>query len=284
MKNRLPVALVSLLSLASCLEAPKAERALPQVNAPLLAVSGQSATRSQLHRDTGTEILTTAAEASAAGGLPVGYNDIPAVRASDDGRGPTTTVKPALHNLTTCGNAVALGTVAARAADCLSKNGPKATWLGRTSGNAGEGNWKLLLKTGTQEIWWDESTNLLWTDALSRAAGWCEASGNVEGSDTQGGVTCVRGNDREDICVNREIAIPGDEVNWRLPTRGDFLQADINGARFVLPSSDLQYWTATVDGTERNNAWTIVPATGVLASARRDGAVAVRCVGRILPQ
>lgn len=284
MKNSMPIALVSLLSLASCLEAAKVDRPLPQVNAPLLAVTGQTSTRSQLHRDTGTEILTTSAEANAARGLPPGYNDIPTVRASDDGRGPTTTVIAALHNLTTCGNTLALTSVAARAADCLSKNGLKATWVGRTNGNAGEGNWKLALKSGGQEIWWDETTNLLWTDAMSRAAGWCEASSNVEGSDTEGGVSCVRGADREDICVNREIVVPGAQVNWRLPTRGDFLQADINGARFVLPNADLQYWSATVDGADRNRAWTIVLATGVLAAARRDTAGAVRCVGRILPQ
>ena len=78
------------------------------------------------------------------------------------------------------------------------------------------------------------------------------------------------------------MGVPTTDITWRLPTRADYLQADLNGLRFVLPRTDAAVWTATVSGENRENAWSIIPKTGELTSVVRSTNLAVRCVGRRL--
>lgn len=76
-------------------------------------------------------------------------------------------------------------------------------------------------------------------------------------------------------------------VYWRLPTRNDFLQMDINGGRFVLPNVGIgsypyYFWTATVVSTNRSRAWTNSHRHGLMyQNQSMTQEHYVRCVGRV---
>jgi hypothetical protein len=87
------------------------------------------------------------------------------------------------------------------------------------------------------------------------------------------------------------------KIRWRLPTRADYMLAEINGARFVLPDAGLtgslrpipdasgtfdSEWTATVDSFDRKQAgqWDAVTGAFVIGGDFVNSNYAVRCVGR----
>lgn len=85
----------------------------------------------------------------------------------------------------TCGTAQA--TIELRIADCAAHGtiGPGATWDGSTKGQAGQGLWKLVARTGDvassvgKEVWQDTQTGLLWSSKLTpTGTNWCKASGS----------------------------------------------------------------------------------------------------------
>ena len=132
-----------------------------------------------LHRDTNTNQLNTSTAPSA------DYRLFP--DPSKDHNGGTTLTRPT----TECGKTQA--SVAARIADCASKNGASSYWDGATQGNAGQGLWRLVtlnLVSGASctggtcsEVWRDERTGLLWSDRIvnngaTNTFNWCKASGN----------------------------------------------------------------------------------------------------------
>lgn len=279
------VTLLVFLSLfAACNDASKGNR--PLINASTGAqVSSNATIRSQLHRVRATEILSTTQETSAAESLPVGYDNIPNIFEADDGFGTDSrSVVHATHSGNSCGIGTQFATIKDRIANCESLNLGQASWKGSANGNSGEGNWTLVARNvDGKEIWLDETTNYVWSDVVAEATGWCDASGNTQGLADGGVVDChVLGT--RSLCANSALpGIPESQVSWRLPTRGDFLQADLDGARFVLRNvSTMSFWSATVNGTNRDEAWAILQSTGALSSVSRAEGRAVRCIGRRL--
>ena len=273
--------LMSLILLASCDDAPSVrrqnnERARENVE----TISG---VRSQLHRVRGTTVLATTGEIAAAANLPVGYSDIPRIEESDDGLGSSPVVRSVRPGVV-CGTGSEFTSYRARMTDCAEKNPQHSSWNGTANGNAGEGIWRLIVRESNgREAWVDESTGLIWSDVISSVSNWCQASGNIEGELAENGIDCNDLSQGISRCDGAALmGVPAADIAWRLPTRGDYLQADLNGLRFVLPRTDAAVWTATVSGTNRENAWSIIPQTGVLSSSVRSTALSVRCVGRRL--
>lgn len=247
-----------------------------------VAGSSSKAIRSQLHRSRGTNTLSVEGETLSAAKLPVGYDDIPLLAEADDGRGDSPVVRAVRPN-EECGLGAGLATLSQRLRDCATKNPLHSEWKGLSNGNAGEGSWKLVARdSNSKEIWFDETTGLIWSDVVNTSSDWCKASGNTEGPIGSGTIDCAALGTLSRCAGQALLNIPASEISWRLPTRNDFLQADLNGARFVLRSISTTVWTATVNGDNREEAWAITPSTGLLTSEARSASLAVRCVGRRL--
>ncbi len=165
-------------------------------------------------------------------------------------------------------------TLQGKISDCRDKNKERSVWEATRLGAAGEADWKLVARDNFGlEIWIDMRTNMLWADASS-GANWCEASGNME-------------KDCKDLLAGFDKRICQDigsvaNITWRLPTRNDYLQADLDGIRFVLPTNiEEGFWTATMDSnsTLRDKAWTYESQQGTLRSAAIRSLKPVRCIG-----
>jgi hypothetical protein len=143
----------------------------------------------------------------------------------------------------------------------------KASWSSQLYGVAGEGNWSLVSVSINEDIknivWYDLTTKLLWSHNLGQR--------NFEEAATTLGRACAV------FQESNEYSLDSNFVTWRLPTRADFLQADINGSRYVLNNTDKEYWTATQNTV--NTAWTINQSTGNSTSVELTDTRAVRCVG-----
>lgn len=176
--------------------------------------------------------------------------------------------------------------IQAKLDDCKSKNTTRSEFKGKRFGNMGEGDWRLVAKSDDgsagHEVWMDMRTRLIWSDRLE-SNNWCKASGNQE---DEGGIDCTSNtlfycttdNLFQEAKGNTETI-----VDWRLPTRNDFLQADINGARVILKNNNHDFWSATIDSNNNAKAWTVHGKTGELEStSRSSGSPSIRCVGRIL--
>jgi hypothetical protein len=225
------------------------------------------------------KVLSTAEEINQATNLPVGYDNIPRLDEADDGLG-NSAVRLMIRPTVECGMEPSF-TTAQRLRDCATKNPAYSEWKGLVNGNAGEGNWKLLARNSSgREVWLDESTGLFWSDVVA-TSNWCQASGNTEPSLINDGIDCNVIGAGVSRCESAAVlGLPAADIAWRLPTRGDFLQADLNGARFVLPRTTTQVWTATLAGDNREQAWSITVQTGVLSKVARDQSLGIRCVGR----
>lgn len=70
-------------------------------------------------------------------------------------------------------------------------------------------------------------------------------------------------------------------VFWRLPTAYDYMLANHNGLRNVLPDANSgEEWTATTYSGSRNKAWSILISNGYRRIQPKTSGYAVRCVGR----
>lgn len=70
-------------------------------------------------------------------------------------------------------------------------------------------------------------------------------------------------------------------VIWKLPSRNDFLQAEVNGMRKVLPNMDYDFWSSSSTSFDRANAWFFSGnELGVYYYSRALG-FSVRCVGLV---
>lgn len=158
--------------------------------------------------------------------------------------------------------------------DCAEKNKEKAIWEATLFGASGEADWKLVARDSFGlEIWIDMRTNMLWADASS-GSNWCEAAGNTEEA-----CSTLLGSFDKRTCQNIAKLT---NIVWRLPTRNDFLQADLDGIRFVLPTnSEAGFWTATMDSASvlRDRAWVYESLQGTLRSAAIKTLKPVRCIG-----
>ena len=124
-----------------------------------------------------------------------GYRAVPSISGKDnDGTsgGSVTYVNRAAWGLSSCG---ASGTIAARITDCQNHPtiGSEARWDGAVKGNAGQGEWSLVSRTGAvgsgrgREVWRDNRTGLLWSSLVNNGTiNWCRASGsnNISGNPT----------------------------------------------------------------------------------------------------
>lgn len=252
------------------------------------------AQRSMLIREKGSDSLSTAKEIkkTLAGTLSVkSYRTVPLMEKDDEGSSKNTTTitslgRPAVN----CGTGTFAG-IKARIADCVAKNTEKASWEGSLYGASGEGNWKLVSRSDdNKEIWIDETTGLLWSYLLSKededtktTFNWCKASGNGQGNTSSEQVDCLTTGAGESLCDRQTLDEVGTQAKWRLPTRNDYLQADLNGLRFVLARepSELGLWTATMRSTAtgRTEAWVYSSKEGTLSAGNLTSERYVRCIG-----
>jgi hypothetical protein len=226
------------------------------------------------------------------------YFDLPQINLHDDGVNPKTDTPSVVHAMRPpleCGKESANRSLSELSVDCQTENGDNASWIGKDKATSGEGVWRLITKRSGIEVWQDVTTGLIWSDVVD-SVNWCEATGNKEDGNT---VDCIDYDSEEvfDLCrleipdyrdgkgrINSTDPDDADIVKWTVPTRNEFLQADLNGARFVLPAfkSNKRFWSSTVDSSNRDFAWTFRGEDGVLDSRKRDTNQHVVCVGRVL--
>lgn len=256
----------------------KGRRATAQKNQSGEFVTAELGIPAHLHRDNNQSIMSSR-DAVAYLMDPSGQSDeirsVPLRDKDDEG---------SIQNVKTLGDAkgrpgVICGikpelTLQGKISDCAEKNKERAIWESTRFGAAGEADWKLVARNKFGlEIWIDMRTNMLWADASS-GANWCEASGNME-------------KDCKDLLVSFDKRICQNigelsNINWRLPTRNDFLQADLDGIRFVLPTNiEAGFWTATMDSASvlRDRAWVYESQQGTLKSVAIKSQKPVRCIG-----
>lgn len=273
-----------------------------------------------------TYVSETTTYAAASGtALPNYYHPVPKIATSDDAYNLTTQVTIVDRTgwgATTCGTAQA--SVGLRIANCAAVFGANATWDGAAKGHNGEGQWKLVTRTGNvsagkgREVWQDQSTGLSWSSVVSTGLNWCKASGSSNSIESN----IVAGNynedDPNDICDNSfyqvQTASPisacedavgfsstdtdidnagkagldrtsTPKIKWRIPSIYDYMVANHDGLRFVMPdalnsNTTGQEWTATIDSTDRLKAWLFDPTTGTRSKDERSFSYAVRCIGR----
>lgn len=212
---------------------------------------------------------------------------IPDIRFDDEGGDEknVTTRTFRVRPVVICGLA-AVATLKDKIADCLAKNGDKTIWNGTNDAGSAESIWNLVTlseKSGgseTYEIWIDQRTGMVWSDVITLEGNWCESSGSQLQLETNVGEDCLLTGKGRSLCTNYDL-IDLPKVSWRLPTRHDYLQADIDGIRFVLPRGTVPYWSATVssDVKARNKAWTYNMTTGTLVGELMNTTRAVRCIG-----
>lgn len=234
------------------------------------------ALNTQMFRDRGTDIYKYAQERDffLENQLPATLHPVPDKQFHDmDAR----TTRP--NDAVDCGLDIAgSATIDRRIADCIDKNedNPAAySWDGEENGISGESDWQLVAHKNGRSVWMDIATGLLWSPPIA-ANTWERASGNVSEAEQ----VCNAANDNDFF-----LGIALEEASWRLPTRNDYLQADLNGSRYVLsiaPEGDDQvYWTANYISGE-SKAWAIQHNTGILEKRSEDSPAAIRCVGNVV--
>lgn len=170
-----------------------------------------------------------------------------------------------------------------------------------------------------REVWRDERTGLLWSSLISggtdgKTINWCKTTGsnNIPGNP-------AAEDDLQDFCDNAPhqnvagLAISAcfedggtfftdadasidsagkagldlsstPSVAWRVPSKYDQAQAEIDGIRFVLPDAgplSVNYeWASTTYTDGRNNAWIYSTYDGIANYNSRALSFAARCVGR----
>lgn len=253
--------------------------------------NGSDLIKSHMHRKNGAPVITYAEEIVKTLGsqLPENlYRTIPLMDTDDEGSKNNVITRSVLGRPTeACGNGTTLTGIDSRITDCSQKNGDKAIWDGTNFGASGEGIWKLVSRsTSGDEIWFDGRTGMVWSDLLekdtAKSFNWCAASGNDEDDTPNETTNCRTLGDAVSLCAGNAIAGLANQVQWRLPTRNDFLQADLNGSRFVLKKeNDQGLWSATIRAASsgRSEAWVYDSTEGTLAGGKMTDLRQVRCIG-----
>jgi hypothetical protein len=175
-------------------------------------------------------------------------------------------------------------TLAQKITDCVDKNKDLATWDGKVHATAGESTWNLVslvdTTSGLTEIWYDQRTQMVWSAIVATEVNWCQAAGSIEGVSETVGTPCSSLSKGQDTCGDLNLA-ENPKIRWRLPTRNDYLQADIDGLRFVVKKTMVNFWTATVssDVKARNKAWGYNVAAANLMAEEMTVLRPVRCIG-----
>jgi hypothetical protein len=170
-------------------------------------------------------------------------------------------------------------------ADCLKMNGEKSSWNGTIDAGSAESLWVLVTLAENSagenyEVWMDMRTRMLWSDLVTAEGNWCQASGSILPASEHVGEDCAITGKGASLCTNYNPAeLP--KVSWRLPTRHDYLQADIDGIRFVLLPGTNTFWTATAssDVKARDKAWSYNMRNGTLVAELMSTTRHVRCIG-----
>ncbi|MES2526787.1 MAG: hypothetical protein V4598_06855 [Bdellovibrionota bacterium] len=277
MKSRLLITLLVFTTIIGCGEdVGSKRRSLIESDTPTITTDA-FIVPSHMHRTLEHDLLASRTEIDEiiAGSLPVGYRTVPSMALDDEGtdtkniRTRTSLGRPTVD----CGMGPDAA-ISARISDCSTLNGTKATWNFLNS-SAGESIWRLVAKVGTAEMWLDIRTGHIWSDIVA-TTNWCNASGNKE---TGTSVNCLL-QGTNSTCVGKGIlGFPG--IKWRLPTRNDYLQADLNGIRFVLKAAGSPFWTATLNSAsaDRSEAWAYNQAQGTIEKAGMIEDRQVRCIG-----
>lgn len=249
-------------------------RETPQSTADVLVSS-------QIHRLRGFDVLSYSQEIdlTVTNALPAAYKTVPDMLLDDEGRdGKNVITMAGMRPGVACGTGETFSGITARINDCSTKNGKSALWSGALYGAAGESTWKLVALTASgKELWQDLRTSMVWTDVLA-TGNWCKASGNKQTT----GVNCSIVGEDASVCAGANVEGIGTNVRWRLPTRGDYLQADLDGIRFVMKSgSTTGSWTATLQAanTDRLTAWVYHFNDGTLSAQELTTDRHVRCIG-----
>ena len=216
--------------------------------------------------------------------LPRTHREVPDIEQDRFSKVLGPTKLPAID--TSCGNENTIINIGTRHSSCKNTQVDinSVTWSGKENGISGEGNWRMIVNSTftennsklSKQVWQDLTTGLLWSDELSEFT-WMEASGVENFADSR---PCMAISDNPVHALGR---IHPDVVQWRLPNRNEFLQADLNGSRFVLPilhkgSQDEAYlWTASLE--DESHAWAIKLSTGELVLKSIDDRLKVRCIG-----
>lgn len=236
---------------------------------------------SQIHRLRGFDVLSYALEIdlTVTNALPAAYKTVPDMLLDDEGTdGKNVVTMATMRPGVPCGTGETFAGISGRISDCNTKNGTKSIWSGTLLGAAGESSWKLVALTASgKELWQDLRTGMVWTDVIA-TGNWCKASGNKQTT----GVNCSIVGEDQSFCVGANVEGMGTNIRWRLPTRGDYLQADINGIRFVMKSgSSTGSWTATLQAAsaDRLHAWVYHFTDGTLSAQELTTDRHVRCIG-----
>lgn len=261
----------------------------PVRDTPGISVEDQSglSIRSHMIREKGSPIIGYVDEikASLAGTLSTAlYRKVPLIEKDNEGStANVTTVQTIGRPTTPCGVGT-FSNVTQRISNCLTENADKAIWDGERYGAAGEGKWTLVMRnSANDEIWLDSRTGMVWSHLIKETSGakifnWCKASGN---SQTKGEFDCADLGEKMNICesLNAEF---NNQIIWRLPTRNDYLQADLNGLRFVHKAETADgLWTATLQAGAENfsKAWIYSSKEGTLVAGELNEEHQMRCIG-----
>lgn len=243
-------------------------------------IETDQAIKSQTNRENGNEVVSqiTITDKSLEDKelhSPDGYLEIPSEKTME-----VKATKISIDDYDTeCGNlADTDASVDLRIANCTKAYSGRSIptkWINQSNGVAGEGNWALVSvakdKTKDPEvtttIWYDYTTKLIWSDYI-KEAGFEEAATAYNRACTVFSESNIH-------------SLTSEYVAWRLPTRGDFLQADLNGSRYLLNNTNKNYWTSTL--ITKDTAWSIEQSSGNSTSTVLTEPKSVRCVGvRIL--
>lgn len=170
-----------------------------------------------------------------------------------------------------------------------------------------------------EEIWKDATTGLMWSSLVSSNLNWCKAIGHSNSANTNIVAQALNEDDPNDICdqifyQNQLVGVDvvsacteyvgltttDTDINnlgksnlnkastpsvvWRAPTMYDYMIANQNGLRFVMPdmqsASQGDEWTSTIYSADRAQAWTFNGSTGQRKIQNRSFTNSMRCIGR----
>lgn len=270
------ISLFICLILVSCMEAPhssqrgtnSAERSQRDSPPPTITPKAQDILLSHISRTAGAEQKTLNQVSSGLARNILSSQNLRTIpNPSLDHTGAVIAATTPTKN---CGLKEIFNSINSRINNCSQNNQKTHFWSGQDNGIAGESNWTLVAADVEWEIfiWRDEKTGLVWSHQVAQK-NWNEASGFEVSS-------------QDFICGELNI-FPSDQIKWRLPTRNDFLQADIDGVAAVSIGfeRDQLFWSAT-SSADLTKAWAITVSEGRLVEVDKKSLLGVRCVGEVL--
>lgn len=208
--------------------------------------------RSAAHHDRGVNTLSVSDEIT--NGLNSSYRKIPDVALDDE------SIVANSNSYVECGLS---GTLQERRDDCESKNSNNIIRADQL-GNQSEDVWILVYynQVSGLQAWFDRITGQVWSSSIG-VNSWCEASGNTQNI---AGIDCASAAFAQGSCdfISQEL---GGE--FRLPTRSDFMRAEVDGIRYVFNISSQHLWSATASSQNKAKAWVFKGSDGSFETVDR---------------